>query len=241
MRLSRGAWLGWTAATVVWGFLIGVIAREMRELVESNPEMSTMLGAQGADPEDLMISVGGFFVALLALGAVVQLVVRLAGEESTGRLGLVLASPVGRARWWLGASLTVLAAGAVLLALSAVALGLGIWVGTGEASGVVTGIEVAMSFLTAVLVCAALCLVLAAVSPRLAGAGWAVFALVMTIDLLGATLKLPQRVIDSSPFALVGRPPIEPVSTTAVVGMGLVALALLAASTGLFTRRDLAR
>ena len=241
LRLSRGAWLGWTAATVVWGFAIGVIAREMRDLVESNPEMTAMLGSQGADPEDLMISVGGFFVALLALGAVVQLVVRLAGEESTGRLGLVLASPVGRARWWLGASLTVLTAGAALLALAAVALGLGIWVGTGEAGGVATGIESAMAFLTAVLVCAALCLVLAAISPRLAGAGWAVFALVMTIDLLGATLKLPQRVIDSSPFALVGRPPIEPVSTTAVVGMGLVALALLAASTGLFTRRDLAR
>ncbi len=240
MRVSRGAWIGWTTATALWAFLIGVIAREMRELVESNPEMSTMLGAQGADPEDLMISVGGFFVALLALGALVQLIVRLAGEESSGRLGLVLAGPVGRGRWWLTSTLTVLASGCVLLLLAALALGVGIWVGTGEASGVGTGVEVAMSFITAVLLCAAVALVLSAASPRLAGLGWGVFAVVMTIDLLGATLNLPDWVVDNSPFALVGRPPIEPTSLTAVGVMGLLALVLVAVSTAMFTRRDLA-
>ena len=35
--------------------------------------------------------------------------------------------------------------------------------------------------------------------------------------------------------------PIEPVSTTAVLLMGLAAVALVAASTGIFARRDLAR
>ena len=241
VRISRGAWIGWTAAAVLWAFLIGVIAREMRALVESNPEMSQMLGAEGANPEDLMISVGGFFVALLALGAVVQLIVRLAGEESSGRLGVVLAGPVGRTRWWLGTSLTVLAAGAVLLLLSAVALGVGLWVGTGELSAVRTGTEVGMSFLTAVLLCAALVLVLAGASARLAGVGWGVFAAVMTIDLLGATLNLPDWVVDNSPFALVGRPPIESTSLTAVSLMGVLAVVLVAVSAGLFARRDLAR
>lgn len=239
VRLLRGPWVGWTVGAGVWAFLLGVIAREMRELFEGNPEMSAMLGEQGVDPEDLMISVGGFFVALLALGFIVQAVVRLAGEESTGRLGVVLSTRLSRTRWWLAAGSTALVAGGATLLLSGVALGVGIWVGTGEVAGVRTGIEVALAFLTALLLCGSLCLVLAAVSPRLAGGGWAVFGIVMTVDLLGVTLDLPGWVIDLSPFQRVGRPPIDPVSVSTVLVFALMTVALVGASAAIFRRRDL--
>jgi ABC-2 type transport system permease protein len=240
-RLLRVVWLGWAVGAVVWSFLLGVIAREMRELFEGNPDMQAMLGASGVDPEDLMISTGGFFMALLALGFVVQAVVRLAGEETSGRLGVVLATKASRTEWWLGTGLTALAGGVAIQLLSALALGLGIWVGTGEASGVGTGIQVGLAFVSALLVCGAVCLLLSAGSARLAVAGWAVFGAVMTLDLLGATLDLPEWVLDLSPFHQIGRPPIDPVSTLSVLLVGLLAVAVVAASLLLFRRRDLAR
>jgi ABC-2 type transport system permease protein len=240
-RLTRGALAGWAAGTVTWGFLIGVIAREMRELVESNPEMQQMLGAQGTDPEDLMVAVGGFFVALMAFGFVVQGVGRLAAEESTGRLGVVLAGRVSRGSWWVGAGATVLAGGVVVLLLSGLALGLGVWVGTGEAAGVVTGLQIGSAFVSPLLLLGALCLLLVSVSPRLAGAGWGLFALVMTIDLLGQTLNLPGWVQELSPYQRVGRPPVDPVSVPTLAAMGVLALLVAAASVMAFRRRDLAR
>lgn len=238
-RLLRGVWLGWAVGAAVWAFLLGAIAREMRELFEGNPDMQAMLGASGADPEDLMISTGGFFIGLLALGFVVQAVVRLAGEESEGRLGVLLSTRLSRTEWWLGAGLTALAGGVAVQLLAAVALGVGIWVGTGEASGMGTGIQVGLAFVSALLACGALCLLLAAASARLAAVGWAVFGLVMTLDLLGATLDLPEWVVDVSPFHLIGRPPLDPVSTTSVLLVGLVAAVMVAASLVLFRRRDL--
>jgi ABC-2 type transport system permease protein len=238
-RLLRGTWLGWTVGSVVWAVVIGAIAREMRELIESNPDMTALLGAQGADPEDLMVAVGGFFVALLALGFVAHAVGRVAAEESSGRLAVVLASPMSRTTWWLGAAGTVLTLAVVQLLLSGAALGVGLWVGTGESASVGTGLGVASAFLTAVVLTGAVCLGLAAVSPRLAGAGWAVFALVMTVDFLGQTLELPDRVIDLSPFEQVGRPPVESADTAAIAVMGLLAAAVLAGSVLAFRRRDL--
>jgi ABC-2 type transport system permease protein len=240
-RLTRGAWIGWTVGTVMWGFLIGLIAREMRTLVESNPEMQQVLGAEGADPEDLMVAAGGFFVALLALGFVVQAVGRLATEESTGRLGVVLASRVSRATWWLGAGATVLVGGVVTLLVSGLALGLGVWIGTGEAGGVATGLEIGTAFVSPLLLLGAVCLLLIAVSPRLAGACWAVFALVMTLDLLGEVLNLPGWVLDLSPYHQAGQPPIDPAPVLALVVMGLLAVLVGAASVLLFRRRDLAQ
>jgi ABC-2 type transport system permease protein len=239
VRLLRGMWLSWTLGSLVWAVLIGALAREMRQLIEDNPQMAQVLDAQGVDPEDLMVSVGAFFIALLALGFAVHALMRLAAEETNGRLGVVLSQPLSRARWWLGSSGTVLAAATAMLLVCGLGLGVGLWVGTGEVVSVWTGLWLGAAFVTAVLLGAAVTLLLAAISPRLAGAGWAVFALVMTIDFLGPALDLPGWVLDLSPFQHVGRPPIEDVQLGGVLVMGALAAALVAASAWWFRRRDL--
>ena len=239
LRLLRGLWISWVAGTLVWAVAIGALAREMRRLIEDNPQMGEILDAQGVDPEDLMVSVGAFFVALLALGFVVHAVVRLAAEETSARLGLVLSQRLSRVRWWLGTAFTVLVGATVMQLLSGIGLGVGLWIGTGEPVSVWTGTWLGAAFLTAVMLGGAMCLLLAAVSPRLAGAGWVIFALVMTIDFLGTALDLPEWTFDLSPFQHVGRPPIEDVQIDGVVVMGLLAAALVAASVALFRRRDL--
>lgn len=238
-RLLRGVWLGWTLGTALWAAVLGVLSREMRDLIEANPEMGAALGAQGADPEDLMVSVGAFFIALLSLGFAAHAITRLGAEEAGGRLGVVLAQPVSRSAWWLGVASTVLSAAGLTLLVSGLALGVGLWIGTGETTSVSTGLWLGSVFMTALLLLAAVCLFLAAVSPRLAGAAWAVFALVMTLDFLGVTLDLPEWTLELSPFNRVGRPPLEPVETTNVVVMGFLALAVLGASLLVFRRRDL--
>lgn len=188
-----------------------------------------------------MVATGGFLMALLALGFVVQAVGRLAAEESSGRLGVVLASRVSRVEWWVGAGATVLVGGVATLLLSGLALGLGVWAGTGEADAVLTGLGIGFAFVSPLLLLGALCLLLTGLSSRLAGACWALFALVLTIDFLGETLGLPGWFLELSPYQQVDRPPIDPAPVVPLVVMGLLAALVGAASVLLFRRRDLAR
>lgn len=240
VRLLRGAWIGWLVAAVLWGFVIGLIAHQMRDLVESNPAMQDMLGSKNASPEDLMLSVGGFFLAALAIGFAAQAATRLAGEETSGRLAGVLATRVSRRRWWLSSAVVVGLGAVSVLLVSAGAMGAGVTVATGRGAAVVEGLGLGADFITAVLASVTIALLALSADTRLAAFGWVLFGVVTTVQFLGTTLGLPDWMINLSPLHHVGQPPIEPASGSALIALGLVALVLLIGSVVLFRRRDLA-
>ena len=239
-RLLRGAWIGWLFAAVLWGFTIGMIADQMRDLVESNPAMQEMLGSKNAAPEDLMLSVGGFFLAALGIGFAAQAATRLAGEETSGRLAGVLATRVSRRRWWLSGGLVVGLGAVSILLISAGAMGLGVAMATGRSSAIADGFVLGGDFVTAVLLSVAIALLALSADARFAAFGWVLFGVVTTIQFLGETLNLPEWVINLSPLHHVGQPPIDPANTMALVVLGVTALALAVGSVVLFRRRDLA-
>ncbi|MGO1583548.1 MAG: ABC transporter, partial [Actinomycetaceae bacterium] len=129
-RLSRGALLGWGAILVVWGLALGVMSREVEAVLDSNPAMSAVFGAGQGNP---VVDLGGLLNALLAAACGLQVVSILAREEESGRLGLLLATPVARVRAW-GAVVAVAALGTTaVLAAGGVALALTVGVATGDA------------------------------------------------------------------------------------------------------------
>lgn len=240
LRLLRGTWVGWFVAAALWGFVIGMIADQMRDLVKSNPAMQEMLGAKNASAEDLMLSVGGFFLAALAIGFAAQAATRLAGEETSGRLAGVLATRVSRRRWWVSGMAVVGLWAIGLLLASALAMGIGVTVSTGRLAAVGEGLGLGADFVTAVLASVAIILLALSADARLAAFGWVLFGVVTTIQFLGQTLNLPGWVMNLSPLHHVGQPPIDPASGGAILALGVLAVALAAGSVALFRRRDLA-
>ena len=239
-RITRGTSYGWGAGAATWGLALGLLAQETSTLLESNPAFAEALGGAGQRPEDLMTSFAAVFIALMASAVGLQGLARLAGEESSGRLGLVLSAQFSRSRWWLSAlgllalqMLAVLVAGGAGYGVSAALI-------SGRASEIGAGLTAALSYYPAALLLAVTGGLLLALSCRLAALSWLLLVWAAIVALLADTLRLPTWLRDLSPLEHTGRVPVDDLEVTAVFVMAGVTLLLVTASTSLLRRRDLA-
>ena len=239
-RITRGIVYGWSAGAAAWGFALGLLSEETGKLLDSNPGLAQVFGGSTTKPQELMTSVAGVVVALLACAVALQGLVRLAAEESSGRLGLVLASRYGRNRWWL-TSMGLLAVDvlAVLFA-GGLGYGLGATMTTGQVDQIQAGPSAALAYYPATLLVTMIGGTLLAMSSRLVMLAWVIFLWAAIVAMLADTLQLPDWLRNLSPLQHTGRVPVADLNFTAVVVMFLLTVTLLAFSTVWLRRRDLA-
>jgi ABC-2 type transport system permease protein len=189
--------------------------------------------------------IGGYTAVLvtfagLAVGAyAVSSVLRLRGEEQSGRTEHALSAPVSRRRWLASAlGFTALAATG-LLTLAGAALGLTAALATGRWQWLPRLTGASLAVLPAVLVLVGLAAALYGLRSSAAVLAWAVVAYTVGVGLFGGLLDLPGWVLDLSPFHVLPRLPAEPVSWAALLGLTGVGLVLALVGDRLFRRRDL--
>lgn len=238
--LTRSPTLAWGAAAVVWGAAMGLLAEEMRTLVETNPLLAQALAGETDSPEYILSYITVALVALLASAFGLQAVGRLAAEETAGRLGVVFSTTVGRARFWIravavltGQALLVLAAGALSYGLVAVAMG-------AQWSVARTAFEAGAGYAAPVLLTLGLALVSYAASARWVTIGWLVPLWASVVLLLGETLQLPTWARNLSPLEWSGMLPIESVDTATTVVLLVLGAAAVAVAVPRLVSRDLA-
>ena len=237
LRLTCGSFLGCTAGLVVWGGVIGLISEQMMSLAEASPTILAMLGVERADQLMTLMSTVVTAIGALALG--LQAIGILAGEEESGRLGLVLSAPVRRARVW-GAWLAVVALEvSVALVASNLALEVSTELATGTAGAVADSLEASAAHLVAVLAVVAWAAALRAFTPPAWPAAWGLLAWVTVVALLADALDLPAWSRNLSPIELVGRVPVDPVNGSAMAWLGAAGVVMAVASALAFGRRDL--
>jgi len=242
-RQQRGA-LGWTAlgfAVMLFatGTMMASISDTMQDIVSDNAAFAAMFGEDPAGFESAFLDVILMFTATGVAAYAIAAVARASSEESSGRLELLLALPVSKARWF-GAQVFAAAAGAVLVLAVAVA---SLWAGC-AAVGVTdpAGADFARAVAfhaAAVLVFCAVSAVLVAAFPRAFGIAWALLAVAFLFDMFGPLFDLPDAVLSASPFraasgALSSDADPLPVAICATVAVVLFAIGLIA-----FRRRDL--
>jgi ABC-2 type transport system permease protein len=161
------------------------------------------------------------------------------GEETDGRAEPVLATAVGRPEW-LGGHLAVVGLGVVwLLLVAGTGMGVGAAMSTGDAGLIGDLIAGHVAHTPAVwLVLAVAALAYGAV-PRVLPAVWLIVGYGVVVGFFAPILDLPVAAVNLSPFEHVGEYPLEDVGVGAMLvlaaGTGLVAAAAL----GTFRRRDL--
>ncbi|MFE1316823.1 ABC transporter permease [Kitasatospora phosalacinea] len=204
-RLQRGPLLGWTLALAAAGAVFGGVAKGVVDLIGDNRQMAEVLARMGGQQGVLdayLSSIATVFGMVAAVYAV-QAVLRMRAEEVSGRAEPVLAGAVSRLRWAAGHLLFPLLGTALLLAAAGLAAGLAeglaLGRGTGEAVGRMLG--AALVQLPAVWLTAAVALAGYALLPHLAAAGWTGFGVFVLVAWLGPILRLPQGVLDLSPFS----------------------------------------
>ena len=237
-RTSLTAWLIGTAGfALIVGSLSGSIAGAL------SPQVRRQLVQLGAG--DIIRPAGflAFYFEFFTLGVCVFACTQVAAarhEEGEQRAETLLALPLWRLRW-LGERLTVAAAGALGIALTAA---VGCWAGA-QANGIHVGLggmlEAGANTLPAGLLFLGVATALFGAVPRAStGLAYGLVALAFVWDLVAALLDAPSWLRTLSPFHHLGLVPIRayPVHDAAVmVAIGIAALACGFAG---FRRRDLA-
>lgn len=234
-RLQRGGVLGWSIGFFLAGVVYGGMTEGAAELVGDNEQAREIIERMGgqAGLTDAFVSAMVGMLGLIAALYVVASVLRLNGEETSGRAEPVLAGAVGRLRWAAG-HLVIAFGGAALIMLLA---GLGFALGYGRDAGAILGACVVQ--LPAVWVIGGAAVLLHGVLPRGAVAAWGVAGAVLLLGWVGPALDVPQRVLDVSPFGHLPKLPGGEMSWSPVLVLTSIAVVLVGAGLAGLRRRDM--
>lgn len=244
-RLQRGTLYGWGAALIVAGTVYGSVTDSVGDLVGGNHQVHDIIERMGghAGLADSFLASAMGLLGLLAAFHTVQSVLRLRGEETGGHAEAVLAQPVGRLRWAASHLAHALLGPVALLALAGAATGLAYGAATGDIAGQLprcTAAAVAQA--PAVWVLTGLAALLVGLLPKASGAAWGLLGLFAALGQLGPALRIPQPVMDLSPFT---HPPKLPgisgdqVPTQPYIWLTVVAAVGIAVGLAGLRRRDL--
>lgn len=250
-RLHRGGLIAWTAGLVAFAVVYGAVTSLVVESLPAlPPEFATMFGTDAAAPRqlladaylELMLVLFSVFVAVAAL----VLLSSVRAEELSGRAVGVLATPLGRGRWYaehlaviaLGTAAAALLTGATFAAVSA-ATGTDVFIDVGA---VVAATAATVPAVWLVLGVGALGYGLA---PRLLGLAWIPVLVGFFLETFGSLMDLPDAVKQLSPWHHTPRLLSEGLALTSadalvpLAAQAAVALVLLVAGVRFLRRRDL--
>ncbi|MFJ8546366.1 ABC transporter permease [Streptomyces sp. NPDC093586] len=234
-RLQRGGVLGWSVGFLLAGAVYGSMTEGAADLVGDNEQARRIIERMGgqAGLTDAFVSAMVGMLGLIAALYVVASVLRLSGEETSGRAEPVLAGAVGRLRWACG-HLVIAFGGSVLIMLLA---GLGFAAGYGKDTGAVLG--ACLVQVPAVWVIGGAAVLLHGVLPRGAVAAWGVAGAVLLLGWVGPALDVPQGVLDVSPFGHLPKVPGGDLTWPPLLALTGIAAVLTGAGLAGLRRRDL--
>lgn len=240
-RIHRGTLLGWGVGMAAYGVVTGAVASTSDSLLTGNPQLEQVMaqiGGAGAI-SDMLLSVMGTLTGLTVGGYAIATALRMRSEELADRVGPVLATPVSRTRWLAGHLLFVVLGPAVLLTTAGVVSGVFNSIEVGSLSdGFGAAFGAMLVQLPAALVLGGVAVALFGLAPRLTGLAWAVLVAALLLGQLGELLRLPQWVMDLSPYTHVPQVPVAAMNWTPMVLLTAVAAAFIAAGVVGFRRRD---
>ena len=235
--------LAWGIGLAIFGLVIAGSGRSFAEQLNKSPDFVRLL--QTVFPGSDISSVGGFlqlvfveFGYILAGLAAATLVAGWASDETSGRLELLLATPLARARWVVSGGLGVFAGIAVFTLLALVGITIGASMTGGDVSTPMLGTFALGLYALAM---AGIGIAIAGVAgSSVAGPAVAVITILMwLVDILAPAFKLPDAVHQLALTAHYGLPML---GQWDVVGIGaslVLAIGGVAIGAWGFNRRDL--
>ena len=235
--------LAWGLGLGIFGLLIAGSGKSFADAIQKSPDFVRLLSQ--IFPRIELSGAGGFlqlmfieFGLVLAGLAAATLVANWTSDESSGRLEMVLASPLARTRWVISGGLGVLIGIALVVAMAAIGIGIGASITGGDIATPVAGT-----------------LVLGLYAIALAGIGIAIGGLVSTsaaapavailtvliwlIDIIAPPLGLPDAIAQLALTTHYGQPMLgvwDPAGILASVVLAVIGVAIGAWG---FVRRDL--
>jgi ABC-2 type transport system permease protein len=235
--------IAWGLGLGLFGLVLAASSTAFTDLVHTAPDVSRML--QQVFPNSDILSVGGFlqllflqFGLILAGLAAATLVGTWASDETSGRLEMLLATPLARARWILAGGLAIVGQIVVFTVIAAI----GIAIGTAMIGGDV-GQPVAGTFALGAFAAA-----FAGIGVAIAGlwrSSWAAPAVALLtivtwfVDTIVPAFNLPDVVHELALSAHYGLPMLGHWDVAGLAASALLAIGGVAVGAWAFPRRDL--
>lgn len=240
-RLQRQTLWWWAIGIAGFGAVWGSMLSSLDEFVEDNETMADMLDAMGMSSDSIregFASMALTLLAMMAMAAALQVIVRIRTEEREGRAEAILGTAASRRRWF-GAFVVVAQVAAPMLLLAAVIGTYGADAAvTGEFTGLADGVWGALARVPAVVAVTGVAVLLTGWSGRTASAGWFAFGASAILFLFGELLRLPMVVQQLSPLPHVTHQPFDAQPWLSLVVLTTIGLAGTVAGVALFERRD---
>jgi ABC-2 type transport system permease protein len=240
---NLGSTIAWGAGIGFFGLAIGSAASGFMDQLRNSPQFVELLST--AFPNVDYGSAGGFlqllfveFGVILAGLAAASFVGGWASDETSGRLEMVLATPLSRVRWATAGGVAMLVNVAIFTALIAAGIGIGVsTTGSSVATPVVGSLVLGLYAAALVGIGHAVGGVL---GTRFASTAVIVFVIVTWfVQLLGALLKLPDFIRQLALNSHLGQSMVGVWDLSGIVACVLLAVGGIAIGTLAFARRDL--
>lgn len=248
-RQNWPALIGWTLAGALFGGIAGGLSGATGDaFAESTGAGTTGVGgvlaslaggSSGSITDTFVVAIAAM-AGLVACAAGLQTLLRMRGEEADGRAELLLAAPVTRVGWLLGA-LGIAALSAALVTVTAGLVAGLAFLGVGSsADRLATSILAGLAQLPMIACFLGVAALGIAVLPRAATAiAWGALAVGYVLGPLGGILRLERWMRDLSPFEHTPQiPGPDPDWGPALIVLA-VGVLLAAVATAAMTRREL--
>jgi ABC-2 type transport system permease protein len=235
--------LAWGLGLGIYGLVIAASATAFTDLIQTSPDVARML--QQVFPGTDILSVGGFlqllffqFGLILAGLAAATLVGSWSGDETSGRLEMLLATPLARARWVMSGGVAIAGLIVVFVILAEIGIAIGTAMIGGDLRGPVVGTLALGAFAAA----------FAGIGVAIAGvsrSSWAAPAVALLtigtwfVDTIVPAFKLPDLVHQLALSAHYGLPMLGQWDVAGLVASGVLAVGGVAVGVWGFGRRDL--
>ncbi|MFS0726488.1 ABC transporter permease [Paenibacillus sp. 1P07SE] len=240
LRLQRTGLIAWAIGMYVLGASYGSILGELETFLASNEMLGQLLGeADGVTLTEQFIAMLMIVMAISATIAPLLAVHRLRAEEKKGRLEPLLGTPVSRARLLGSYMVTAMLSGFLMMSFAA----LGLWTAgsavldNGLSFGMLYG--AAAAYFPAMLVMLGISVLLVSCFPRLIGLNWLYLIYSFIVLYMGGLLQVPDWSLRITPYGFVPQAPVEDLTFLPLIGLGVIAVTLIAAGFIGFRRRDL--
>lgn len=240
-RLHRATIITWIIVAVLLGLLYGSMAEQFKDLLSANEEAQKYISSLGGEGSvvDTFIRAMMSFTSIAFVAYLAQSFGKMNAEESSYRLEMFLSTKVSRRRWLAGHVGVVLAGLATMVVAIGLATGFGIALFTSQKDLQLWHyLSIVLGQLPALLIFGGFFTLLLGSLPKFSlSIYWATFTLSLLISQLGALLKLPNWVINLSPFShipMAGSP-----SWSLILNLSGIALALVILGFVTFQRRDI--
>lgn len=241
VRLHRGSLAGWAVGFVAFGAITGGIAASAGELVNSSPQLASIINRLGGAGVliDTFLAALGAYAGLLAGAYAISAVLRMHAEETGERVSPVLATPTSRTRWLGGHLAFALGGAALLLLVCGLVTGALHGARIGDlTAGLGKGMLAMAIQIPPVLIMGALAMAIYGWWPRLSAVAWVALGSALVFGLLGRVLELPQILLDLSPYTHMPALPTAEMRWLPVAAELAAAAALVLIGIAGFRRRD---